>query len=115
MRGRGHGPGRHAAGPTRRVLPGPLDDPPGGRGGSHRAEQLGLVTQHRQIAQAVTTVGQHHGQVPQHDRVRVAAPAAWGTPAQRAGQAKPVGQLTQQRRPGMTDHPGTVSGDFDAG
>ena len=34
-------------------------------------------------------------------------------PAKRLGQFEPVGQLPQQRRPGMADHPGPVGGDFE--
>jgi hypothetical protein len=114
-RGREHGPWRHGARPARRVLGNPLDHTPSSRGPGHRAEQLRLVTQHRQVAQAVATISQHDGQVSQHDRVGVAASATWGTPAQRAGQPDPIGQLTQQCRPSMPHDAAAVGGDFEAG
>ena len=41
----------------------PFEDPPGGRGRGHLAEQLGLVAQHRQVAQTIATIGQHHRQI----------------------------------------------------
>jgi hypothetical protein len=103
------------AGQPVRVVGDPLDDPPGGRGRGHRAEQLRLIPQHPKVTEAVATVGQHHRQVAQHDPIPVTAPAGWGAPAKRAGQPEPVGQLTQQRRPGMADHPGTVGRDFEPG
>jgi hypothetical protein len=97
------------------VLGGALDSPPGGGGRGDRAEQLRLVAQHRQVTQAVTAVGQHHRQVPQHGRVRMpAAPAVRLTPAKRPGQPEAVGQLPQQRRAGVPDHAGPVGGDFEA-
>jgi hypothetical protein len=92
-----------------------VQHPPGGRGRGHRAEQLRLVAQDRQVGKAVTAVGQHHRQVPQHCRVGVATPSTRLLPAQRLGQPNPVGQLPQQRCPGMAHHPGGISGDFEAG
>jgi len=109
------GPGGAQPGQSVRVLGGPLDDPPGGWGRGHRAEQLRLVLQSGQVAQAVAAVGQHHRQVPQHRRVQMTAPAARDTPAKGAGQSQPVSQLPQQRRPSMADHPGAVGGDFEPG
>ena len=41
-----------------------LDHPPSCWRGGDRAEQLGLVAQDGEIAEAVATVGQHHRQVP---------------------------------------------------
>jgi hypothetical protein len=92
----------------------PFQHPPGGRGRGHRSEQLRLVPQGSQVAQAVAAVGQHHRQVAQHGRIRMAA-GGGSPPAQRLGQSDPVGQLPQQRRAGMPDHPGAVGGDFEAG
>jgi hypothetical protein len=112
--GAGMRPGGPQPGQPVRVAGRAFDHPPGGRGRGHRAEQLRLITQHRQIAQAVATVGQHHRQVPEHGRVRMPA-ALRVAPAKRPGQPDPVGQLPQQRRPGMADHPGAVGGDFDPG
>src|SRR4029450_13920375 len=43
------------------------------------------------------------------------APAADLVPGKRGGQPEAVGQLRQQRRAGMADHPDPVGGDFDAG
>ena len=80
-RGRGMGPGGPQPGQSVRVGGDPLDDPPGGRGRGHRAEQLRLVPQHRQVGKAVPTIGQHHRQVPQHRRVRMAATVARLVPA----------------------------------
>jgi hypothetical protein len=116
--GPGAGAGVRPGGPQpcqpARILAGSFDDPPGGRGRGYRAEQGRLVPQGGQVGQAVAAVGQHHRQVPQHVRVRMPPPAARLTPAQRPGQPKPVGQLPQQRRAGMPDHPGAVGGDFEA-
>ena len=67
------GPGGTEPGQPVGVLGNPLDHTPSSRGRGHRAEQLRLVTQHRQVAQAVATISQHDGQVWQHDRVGVAA------------------------------------------
>jgi hypothetical protein len=119
-------PGTPAGLGTRRPQPGQaqlvggdlLHHPPGGRGRGDRAEQLRLVAQHRQVAQAVPTIGQHHRQVPQHPARVMAVPpglAAAGPPRKRGGQLEPVGQFDQQRRPGMADHTLAVAGDFEAG
>jgi hypothetical protein len=46
----------------------------------------------------------------------MAVPAALGAtcpPAQRGGQPEPVGQLHQQRRPGMAGDPIAVAGDVE--
>jgi hypothetical protein len=111
----GVGSGGPQPGQPVRVLADPFDHTPGGRGRGHRAEQLRLITQDRQVGKAVTTIGQHHRQIPQHRRVQMATSAAGPVPAKRLGQPEPVGQLPQQRRAGMPDHPGTVGGDFDPG
>ena len=108
---------RPQAGQAELVTGGALHHPPGGRGGGDRAEQLGLVAQHGQIAQAVPAVGQHHHQVAQHAARLVAVPAGLplaGPPAKRGGQPEPVGQLGQQRRPGVADHTLAVARDFEA-
>jgi hypothetical protein len=111
----GMGPGGTQPGQPVRILGQALDDPPGGRGGGHRPEQLRLVAQGGQVGKAVTAIGQHHRQVPQHRRIRMAATATGLVPAQRLGQPDPVGQLPQQRRADMTHHPSAVGGDFEAG
>jgi hypothetical protein len=112
--GAGMRPGGPQPGQPIGVVGDPLDDPPGGRGRGHRAEQLRLVAQHRQVAQAIATIGQHHRQIAQHGRVRVTTGARL-VPAQRHGQPEPVGQLPQQRRASMADHTGAVGGDYEAG
>jgi hypothetical protein len=46
----------------------------------------------------------------------MAVPAGLGAarpPAQRAGQLEPVGQLHQQRRPGMSGDPVAIAGDIE--
>jgi len=68
-----------------------FEHPPGGRGRGDLAEQLGLLPQGGQVAQAVATIGQHHRQIPQHRRVQVAASAFSLAPAKRPGQSQPVG------------------------
>jgi hypothetical protein len=113
--GAGMGPGGTQPGQPVRVAGDPFQHPPGGRGGGHRAEQLRLVAESGQVRKAVPAVGQHHRQIPQHRRIRMAATAAGLVPAQRPGQPNPVGQLPQQRRAGMADHPGSVGSDFEAG
>jgi hypothetical protein len=114
----GLGPGRPQPGQAELVTGDALNDPPGGGGRGDRAEQPTLVTQHRQVAQAVPTVGQDHRQVPQHPTGVVAVPrrlAAAGPPPKRGGQPEPVGQLGQQRRADVPDHALAVAGDFEAG
>jgi hypothetical protein len=103
----GMGTGRAQPGEPVGITSDLLDHPPRRRRGSHRAEQLGLLAEGGQVAQAVAPVGQHHYQVPQHRTRIVAIPAGLGAarpPAQRTSQPEPVGQLTQQRRPGVADH-----------
>jgi hypothetical protein len=51
------------------------------------AEQPGLVAQHRQVAEAVAAVGEHHHQVPQHCRVRMPAAACSARPASSAARS----------------------------
>jgi hypothetical protein len=114
----GLGARRRQPGQAQLVTSDPLHHPPGGRGRGHRAEQLRLVAQHRQVGKAVPTVGQHHRQVSQHPARVVAMPwrlATAGPPRQRGRQPEPVGQLGKQRRPGMADHTVAVAGDFEAG
>jgi hypothetical protein len=93
-----------------------LDDPPGGRGRGHRAEQPGLVTERRQVAQAVPTIGEHDRQIGQHLAGPVPSPA-WlpsCSPAIQLGrQPEPVSQLDQQRGPGVPDEPLAIGGDVE--
>ena len=111
----GMGPGGAQPGQPVSVPGDAVDHAPGGRGGGDRAEQLRLVAQHRQVGQAIATVGQHDRQIAQHGRVRMPPTATlWAAPAKRPGQPNPVGQLPQQRRAGMPDHTDPVGGDFEA-
>jgi hypothetical protein len=55
--GAGMGPGGTQAGQLVRILGQALDDPPGGRGGGHRPEQLRLIPQGGQVGKAVPAVG----------------------------------------------------------
>jgi hypothetical protein len=110
------GTGRAQAGKPVGITGDLLDHPPRRRRGGDLTEQLGLVAQHGQVAQAVAAVGQQHRQVPQHRTRPMAVPAALGAtcpPAQRGGQPEPVGQLHQQRRPGMAGDPIAVAGDVE--
>jgi hypothetical protein len=112
------GPCRPQPGQAKLVTCDLFDHPPGGRGGGDRAEQLRLVAQHRQVAQGIAAVGQHDRQVPQHRARVVAVPRRVATacpPRQGGGQPEPVGQLDQERRAGVADHPVAVAGDFEAG
>jgi hypothetical protein len=77
-----------------------------------RAEQLGQLAQDGKVAQPVAAVGQQHRQ-PQHRARSMAVPAGLGAtrpPAQGGGQPEPVGQLHQQRRPGMPGDPLAIAG-----
>jgi hypothetical protein len=90
-----------------------LDDPPGGRRGGHLARQLRLVAQHAKVAQAVTAVSQQHGQIAQHPPRIVAVASGLAStrpPRQRAGQAKPISQLGQQRHARVPGDPLAVAG-----
>jgi hypothetical protein len=44
-----------------------LEHPPHRRVRRHPTEQVGLLAQHGDVGQAVTTVGEHHRKVSQHD------------------------------------------------
>jgi hypothetical protein len=111
----GVGAGRAQAGKPVGVAGDLLNHPPcRGRGGD-LTEQLGLVAQGGQVAEAVAAVGQQHRKVAQHSADLVAMPAGLtlaGPPAERGGQPQPVGQLAQQRRAGVADHTLAVGGDL---
>jgi hypothetical protein len=68
-------------------------DPPGGRGRADPAEQLRLVPQAGQVADAVTTVGEHDHQVAQYLTAVISASthAEVGAAAKLTGQPQPVG------------------------
>jgi hypothetical protein len=112
----GVGAGGAQAGEPVGVTGDPLHHPPRRRGGGDRAEQLGLLTQDGKITQAVAAVGQQHRQVPQHRARVVPVPRGLATtrpPRKRPGQPQPIGQLTQQRRPGVPGDPIAVAGDLE--
>jgi hypothetical protein len=112
----GMGTGRAQAGKPVGIAGDLLDDPPRRRRGGDRAEQLGLLAQDGQVAQAVAAIGQQHRKVPQHHTRSMAVPAALGAtcpPGKRPGQPEPVGQLHQQRRPGMASDPIAIAGDVE--
>ena len=109
------GAGGADAGQAELVTSDLFDHPPRGRGGGHAAEQPGLVTQDGQVAEAVAAVGQHHRKVAQHPAGLVAMAASLvlaRPPAQRGGQPEPVGQLGQQRRPGVAGDAIAIGGDL---
>lgn len=103
--------------PTARFRPPPPDAfqrlgvdlvqrPPRGRHRGDRAEQLALITQHRDVTDRASAVGQHDGDVGQHP-----APVMHRDepgPGQRLGQLRrqtgPVTDQTRQRRAGMRHH-----------
>jgi hypothetical protein len=91
--------------------------PPGGRHAGNLAEQLGLLAQAGQVADAVSAVGQQHHQVAQHLPAVAGATSTTlvGAAAKLAGQAKPVRQLAQQRGPDVADDPLTIGDDFESG
>ena len=77
------------------------------------AEQVGLLTQHGDVGQTVTAVGEHHRQLRQHDTgiVRRTAPPGVGHRRRQPGrQPDPIGQLGEQQRPGMRRHTLAVTG-----
>jgi hypothetical protein len=87
--------------------------PPAGRRRGHRAEHLPLVTQHVDVADRLTTVGDHHRQIDRDPAPIMARPP---TPPgqrtrQRLGQAGPIRQHSQQRRTHMRHHPRAIRGD----
>jgi hypothetical protein len=68
------------------------DDAPGGCGRADLTEQLRLVAERGQVADAVAAVGEHDHQVAQHLTAVISASthAAVGAAAKLAGQAQPV-------------------------
>ena len=92
-------------------------DPPGGRGRADLAEQLRLVPQGGQVADAVATIGEHDHKVPQHLPAVVGATAqpGVGAAAKLDGQAQPVCQLTKQRCPDVATDALAVGDDFEPG
>jgi hypothetical protein len=79
----------------------PVQNPPRRRGRGHRPEQRWLVTQHRQIRDRLSAVGEHHHHIDQHP-ARVVTRTTTPRPDQRRGhrrrQPGRVGQIGQQPR-----------------
>lgn len=83
-------------------------DPPRRRGRRHRPEHLGLVTQHSQVADRLTAVGEHHRHIHRHTAgvvTGVATPQPGQGLAEGASQPGGVGEVGQQPRTGMSHHP----------
>jgi hypothetical protein len=85
--------------------------------GGHRAEQCGLVSEHRQLREAVGPIGDGHGHVGEHDAGVVGVP---GDPTVAHGQRQPlgqprsVGQLGQQSGADVGHQSVTVGGHLGA-
>jgi hypothetical protein len=115
-------PGCRPGAPDRFQRPGQVrgqlaDQPGHHRVGRDRARELRLLSQHRDIRQAVAAQRDRRGQVG-HDLARV-VDRPWrpppGQPARQApAQAGDPHRLPQQDRPGLRDQPPAVSGHRDA-
>jgi hypothetical protein len=81
------GAGGADAGQAELVTSNLFDHSPGGRGGGDLAEQLRLVPQGRQVAEAVATVGQQHRKIPQHPAGLMAMPRVWDRSARQPSAA----------------------------
>ena len=82
-----------------------------------RTEQVGLVAQHREVAQAVPAVGQEHREVRRaRHRDRVGAHAGGGRhrSRQRTRQTRPIGELGHEQRAGTAGHALAVEGHCNA-
>jgi hypothetical protein len=113
-------------GPFPRLRPGPfqrsqagvvdrVQHPPRGRRRGDRPEQAGLVTQHRQIRDGLTAVGQQHREVGQDPTRRVHRPAltrVTGRAVQRLRQPDRRSHIGQQPGPHMRHHTGPVGADL---
>jgi hypothetical protein len=91
--------------------------PPGGRGRADSPEQLRLVPQAGQVADAVATVSEHDHQIAQHLTavMSAGAHAEVGAAAKFAGQAQPVCQLTKQCCPDVAADALAIGDDFEPG
>jgi hypothetical protein len=107
-------PGGAQPGQPVRILGQALDDPPDGRVEATGPNSSGWSRKAARSLKQSPPSASITAKVPQHGRVRMPA-ALRVAPAKRGGQPEPVGQLPQQRRAGMPDHPGAVGGDFEAG
>ena len=92
-----------------------LDHPVRGRLRRLSAEQALLTPIGIHVAHAITTVGEHHRQIPDHPSRtvrRTPLPRRRQRPRQRAGQPYAIGQLDQQRHPSARDQPLSVRRHF---
>jgi hypothetical protein len=93
-----------------------VEDPPGGRGGGHRPEQVRLVAQHHEVADRETAVGEHHRQISQHPARRMHRPTLPTTAdrgVERLRDTSRCGDIRQQPRPHMRADTPPISGDRD--
>ena len=78
----------------------------------HRAEQVGLITQHRQIADRFGTISDRHGQIDEH-LATIMPPAALLGRRHRVGQRRRetdrVSQIRQQASAHMICHAGSIA------
>ena len=106
--------GRPEPGQRRTVQIG--QQPPRGRVGGHRTEQVRLVTQDRQVGDRLPTIGEHHREV-HRDPARVMTglpdPQRGERVTERGGQPGGIGQVGQQPGAGVPDDTPTVSGGND--
>ena len=91
-----------------------IEDPPGRRCRGDRAEQPRLVPQLAQVADAVRAVRDRNGEIGEHrsgevDRHRLVRADEGLVPG--VDQTGVSGELSQQLRPGVGDHPLTISAD----
>ncbi|MEY9849501.1 hypothetical protein ABH940_006610 [Streptacidiphilus sp. BW17] len=91
---------------------------PGGRGGGDGAEYVALVAEHGQVGDRLAAVGEHHREV-HRDAAGVVPGAAGSQPvqgvAEGTGQRGGVGQIREQTRAGVVDHPVPVGADDELG
>ena len=108
------GAGRTEPGQRRSVQIG--QQPPRGGVGGHRAEQVCLVAQHRQVGDRLSAVGEHDREV-HRDPARVVAgladPQRGERLAERAGQPGGIGEVGQQPGAGVPDDTPPVIGGHD--
>jgi hypothetical protein len=95
----------------------PVHRPPRGGIRGHRAEQLVLIPQRRQVTQRVPAISDHHRQVGQHPARKVGRRERLVCIQQRirppGRQPGLHGQLAQQRHPGPRHQTGAVRADLD--
>src|SRR6266511_1913609 len=83
---------------------------------SHHAEQVRLVTQDSEVSDRLPTVGEHHRQVhrdPSWVMTATPHPQRAERVAERTGQPRGVGEVSQQPRASVPDDTPTISGGND--